>query len=149
MSVGVFTDRKHPPTEAEVLEAIGPRLPLWEALAAYLRTTYPVEEDFKFMYGKPYGWARRFRIKGQLLTSLYPTEGGFKAQLNLSGEAVERALTMGLKRNAAEAIAAAHPYPEGRWVFMPVESEEDLGDVKQLLALRVETKRLWKPDARH
>jgi hypothetical protein len=144
MSIGLFTDKQHRPTDAEVREAIGPRLPLWQELVRFIRETYPTQEDFKFLYGKTYGWALRFRIKGQVLTSLYPTQGGFTAQVNLNPEAVEQAQSMGLGHNVQQAIGRAYPYPEGRWLFIPVESGEDVRDVQRLLALRVETKRLQK-----
>ena len=140
MGVGVFTDRKHQPTDAETLAAIGPRLPLWQELVRHIRAEYPVQEDFRFLYGKNYGWALRFRIKGQLLTSLYPAEGGFTAQVNLSPVAIEQVQGLKLGENVQQAIARAHPYPEGRWLFIPVESEQDLQDVVRLLGLRVETK---------
>ena len=103
-----------------------------------------MQADFKFLYGQNYGWAWRFRIKGQLLTSLYPAQGCFKAQVNLSPDAVEATQDMRLGTNAQQAIANAHPYPEGRWVFIAVESEHDLEDVQRLLALRVQKKRLLK-----
>jgi len=142
MGVGMFTDKKHQPTDAEVLAAIGGRLLLWQELVRHIRAEYPAEEDFRFLYGKSYGWALRFRIKGQLLTSLYPTQGGFTAQVNLGPAAVEQAQGMKLGENVQQAIARAHPYPEGRWLFIPVESEQDLQNMVRLLALRVETKRL-------
>lgn len=72
MSVGVFTDKHHEPTETEILEALGSKLALWQDLIEFIRETYPAQEDFRFLYGKHYGWARRFRTKGRLLTSLYP-----------------------------------------------------------------------------
>jgi hypothetical protein len=140
MSVGIFTERKHQPTDAEIRQAIGPKLSLWQTLLRFIRDQYPVQEDFKFLYGKNYGWARRFRIKGQLLTSLYPTNGGFTAQVNLSSEAVEKAQGMKLGKNVQQAIERAHAYPEGRWLFIPVESEKDLRDIQRLLALRAERK---------
>ena len=142
MSIGAFTDKKQQPTEEEILTMIGPKLRLWEELIQHIRESYPTEEDFKFLYGKKYGWALRFRIRKQLLTSLYPAGGGFTAQVNLSPEAVERALAMQPGKNVRDAIARAHPYAEGRWLFIPVESKDDVQDVKRLLALRAETKRL-------
>jgi hypothetical protein len=54
MSVGKFTDKKYQPAEAEVLAAVGPRLPIWQELICFIREKYPVQEDFKFMYGKNY-----------------------------------------------------------------------------------------------
>ncbi|MEA4907978.1 MAG: DUF3788 family protein [Chloroflexi bacterium] len=147
MSIGVFIDKNHCPAEAEIQEAIGSRLPLWQELAGHVQGTYPVEQDFKFMYGKEYGWALRYRVKGQLLTSFYPVAGGFTAQVNLSPQDVETAETMGLGDNACRAIAQATPYPEGRWLFIPVQTPGDCEDVQKLLALRAAAKHMRKKTA--
>jgi hypothetical protein len=144
MSVGIFIEKKVQPTEAQIIEALGPSLPVWQELAAHLRATYPVTEEYKFMYGKNYGWALKFNIKSQLLTALYPAQDCFFAQVNLPPEGVERALGMPLGANARRAIDGAHPYPEGRWVFARVESATDAEDIRKLLVVRVETKRLVK-----
>lgn len=140
MGIGIFTDKAHRPADDEVLAAIGDKLPLWQELIRYIREKYPVEEDFKFLYGKNYGWALRFRIKGQLLTSLYPAKGGFNAQINLSEEAVEKVPSLKPGKNVQKAIERANPYPEGRWLFVSVESEKDLRDIQLLLALRTGAK---------
>jgi len=140
MGIGIFTDKEHRPTDGEVLDAIGDKLPLWQELISHIREKYPVREDFKFLYGKNYGWALRFQIKGQLLTSLYPARDGFTAQVNLSEEAVEKALSLKPGKNVRQAIERANPYPEGRWLFVSVESEKDIGDIKRLLALRIGAK---------
>jgi hypothetical protein len=140
MSVGVFIDKKHQPTNTEILEAIGHRFSIWQELVRFVREKYPVQEDLKFLYGKNYGWGLRFRIKGKLLLSLYPTQDGFTAQVNLRPEAIEKAQNMKLGKNVQKAIARAKPYPEGRWLFIPVESENDFQDVQILLELRVEKK---------
>lgn len=49
---------------------------------------------------------------------------------------------MALGKNVQQAIARAYPYPEGRWLFIPVESEDDCPDIQQLLALRIDTRHL-------
>jgi hypothetical protein len=144
MSIGAFTDRKHQPTQDEMLSAIGPRLSAWQELIQFIHDNYPSDEDFKFLYGKKYGWALRFSVRGTLLTSLYPTQGGFTVQINLDPAAIEHAQGMKLGENVQRAIAQATPYPEGRWLFIPVQSEADLRDIQQLLALRVAAKRLQK-----
>lgn len=144
MAIGIFTNKKVVPSDAEVEQAVGPRLGLWQELSDDLCRTYPVQQDLKFMYGKNYGWARRFQINGKLLTSLYPAHEGFKVQINLSLQGIETALSLHPCRNVQQAIANAYPYPEGRWLFIPVDSAEDLQDIKKLLALRVQEKRLLK-----
>jgi hypothetical protein len=142
MSVGIFTNKKYQPSEEEVINAIGSKFTLWQGMVNYIREKYPALEDFKFMYGSNYGWAWRFRIKKQFLTSLYPGKEGFSVQVNLGPEAIERTYQMELGEDIRQTIENAHPYPEGRWLFIRVENEQDMSDVKQLLALRVETKRL-------
>lgn len=142
MSVSVFADKKVQPTDIDIRKIIGLTLPLWDELIGTLREIYSPQEDLKFLYGKEYGWGIRFRLKGQLLTSLYPTQGGFTVQINLSPADVEIALGMQPGRNVQEAIARANPYPEGRWLFIPVESQADLEDIYRLLELRVKSKRL-------
>jgi len=72
---------------------------------------------------------------------LYPRRDGFTAQIILNPAAIEMAQQMNLGQNMQTAIARAKPYPEGRWLFIPVESENDVKDIQQLLALRAETKR--------
>lgn len=146
MSYGAFTDKKHQPTEAEIQAAIGSQLSAWQELIRFIRENYPADEDFKFLYGKQYGWALRFRIRGQLLTSLYPADEGFTVQINLSPAAVEQTQGMKLGDNVQGAIARATPYPEGRWLFIPVRSADEVRDIQRLLALRVETKRLQARD---
>jgi hypothetical protein len=36
MSVGVFTDKGHPPTLEEIMAAIGSKQPAWEELTRYV-----------------------------------------------------------------------------------------------------------------
>lgn len=140
MVIGVFTDKTCRPSEAEIEAMIGPCLPLWRDLISFIRATYPADEDFTFLYGKKYGWALRFRLKGKLLLSLYPAEKRFIAQINLRPAAVEQAQQLTLGANACAAISRATPYPEGRWLFIPVESGSDAADIRRLLSLRVATR---------
>ena len=145
MSIGIFVDKNHRPADTEVFEAIGPMLPGWKALGRFIRENYSAaQEDFKFLYGKKYGWGLQFRINGKLLTSLYPTQNGFTAQIILNPAAVDRTEVMKLGRKVRQVISAATPYSEGRWLFIPVESASDIRDIQRLLALKSETQGLQK-----
>ncbi|HTP85889.1 MAG TPA: DUF3788 family protein [Bryobacteraceae bacterium] len=136
MAVGAFTSRDHQPSADEIQKTIGGMLQGWHDLAAFIRENYGAREDVVFLYGKEYGWAKRFRVRGKLLTSLYPIAGGFTVQVILSSNAVERAMKMRLGRSVREAILRATPYPEGRWLFVPVRSMQDLIAAQRLLALK-------------
>ena len=135
MTIGIFTDRGHQPTTQEILAAIGSKQPLWESLNSFIADSYKLKSDFAF-YGKNYGWALRLRKAGKALLSLYPGQEGFTAQIILGQEQVEKASSLGLSKKAIKIIEDAHPYPEGRWLFIKVESEPDLNDIKKLLAVK-------------
>ncbi|HUI53544.1 MAG TPA: DUF3788 family protein [Bryobacteraceae bacterium] len=136
MSIAAFTEKNHQPTQTDIVEVLGAMLQPWQALVQHIRATYHGQEDLKFCYGKRYGWALRFRIKGSLLTALYPARNGFVVQIILSRLALEQAQALTLGDAARQSIARAKPYPEGKWLFIPVQSEQDFRDVQSLLALK-------------
>jgi hypothetical protein len=136
MSIGLFDDKKHPPSEIEISAAIGPMLNEWQASIEWVRTNYPVRDELKFMYGQKYGWGRKFQVGGSLLACLYPTRNGFTAQVILNNTALAKADQLKLKKSARQAIAKATPYPEGKWLFIPITCRGDLLDFQQLLVLK-------------
>ncbi len=136
MSHSAFADKQHAPTAAEILDVLGPLAEAWSAFGRHVHAAYRVQEDLKFMYGQKYGWALRFRRGGRLLTAAYPASGAFVVQVILGGAALEQAQRSELGSHARQAIEAAHPYPEGRWLFVRVESQTDSADARRLVALK-------------
>ena len=135
MAIGTFTDREHKPTQAEIIAAISSKRLLWENLTSFIEDRYRLKSDFAF-YGKNYGWALRFRKAGKALLSLYPGQDSFTAQIIISETQAEKALSSGLSEKTSKIIEDARPYPEGRWLFIKVESEQDLNDIKQFLMVK-------------
>lgn len=135
MAAGAFTDKAHKPSPSELHKTMGTMREAWDDLIAFIRETYQAQEDFAFLYGKPYGWGMRFRRRGKLLTALYPAESGFTVQIILNPEAVERASKIRAVC-VREAIARAKPYAEGRWLFVRVKSAGDVAAVQRLLELK-------------
>ncbi|MGD0764862.1 MAG: DUF3788 domain-containing protein [Dehalococcoidia bacterium] len=135
MSIGCFTDKTRPPTTEAVGEALAGPLPLWSDLLGLISELYGVDGELRF-YGRNYGWALRFRKSGRALLSLYPGSGSFTAQIILSRAQADEAIGLALGRKTREALESAHEYPEGRWLYVPVESDEEVRDIQQLLALK-------------
>ncbi len=135
MAVGIFTDKAHRPTDSEIIAAVGAQSALWKGVLSFIQDSFRLSGDFAF-YGKNYGWALRFRKGGKALVSLYPGQDSFTAQVVLTEEQVEQASCLGLGQKAKEIIESAHPYPEGRWIFIRVDSEPDLLDIQRLLRLK-------------
>jgi hypothetical protein len=132
MAKGAFTDKEHEPTMEETLATVGSKRGLWEDLIQFIADKYRARGDFKF-YGKNYGWALRFRKGGKALVSLYPGQDSLVVQLIIGPTQAEEAFRLTLGKNARKALEDAHPYPEGRWLFIGVESGQDLADVQRLL----------------
>ena len=135
MSIGIFTDKLHPPAVQDVTAALGSKFTMWEEMIRFVYENYRSQGEFKF-YGKNYGWALRFRKGSKALLSLYPNAEGFAAQIILGEPEVEAARALKLGKKIWETIQAAHPYPEGRWLFINVKTNKDLKDVQQLLRLK-------------
>lgn len=135
MGVGVFADRKHQPTAKEILSSIGPKREPWEDLERFIAENYRVKRDLAF-YGRNYGWAIRYRKAGKAFLSMYPGTGGFTVQIVLSQTLAEEASGLKLGKNVRDVLESAHPFPEGRWLFIRVESKQDISDIQQLLRLK-------------
>jgi len=135
MSIGIFVDKKHRPTMEEVSVAIGSRRPLWDRLTRFIVNNCRIQRDFAF-YGKNYGWAVRFRAGGKALLSIYPRKESFTVQIVLSQTGAEQALSLNLSKKVRKVIEEAHQFHEGRWVFIKVESQQNLNDIQRLLLIK-------------
>jgi len=70
------------------------------------------------------------------LVSLYPQHDGFVVQIVLGPTVVDAASQLPLGTNVRRALDGAQQYPEGKWLFIEVNSNEDIEDVKKLLLLK-------------
>ena len=135
MSIGAFTDKSHLPTSEEIQAMLGSQWEAWLEFNQFVINSYACTGEFKF-YGKNYGWAVRYRKTGKALLSVYPAQAGFTIQIILSEGEIVQARQNGLEQVGLRAIDAANPYPEGRWLFIPIKSDRDLQDIKMMLAIK-------------
>jgi len=135
MAIGEFVDKQHRPTIKEIHEAIEPKKELWEKLHRFVNDNYRVKQDLAF-YGKNYGWAMRFRKGGKTLLSIYPANGGFTVQIILGETHTKKASSLKLGKKVRNVLENAHPFPEGRWLFIRIGSQKDVTDVQNLLLLK-------------
>jgi len=118
-----------------VLTVIGHKRRLWQNLTKFIANNYQARGEFK-SYGKNYGWAVRYRKGGKALVSLYPGKESFTAQIVLGQKGAKEALNLQLGRNVRKTIQEAREFPEGRWLFIKVGSDQDLQDVQELMAVK-------------
>ena len=136
MSIGIFTDKTTRPKEVDVVAALGRACGNWNSLIEHMQRNHEVREEFKYLYGKKYGWGLQFRFRGKLLLSLYPNKGYFVAQVILSHGDLNMAAGLDLHDNAREAIDTANLYAEGKWLFIRIDGVNDLNDTKELLRIK-------------
>lgn len=135
MSIGAFVDKQHQPTIDAMITSVRSKRQLWEELTQFIEENYGVKRDFAF-YGKNYGWALRFRRGGRALIAFYPGVDSFTVQIIIAPAQLEEALQLHLSTNVRELLVNARAFTEGRWLFIPVESEHDCRDVRRLLRVR-------------
>jgi hypothetical protein len=135
MGKGAFTDKQHLPTGQEIRAVLGKAGPDWKEFVQFVEKSFGVNGEWKY-YGKNYGWALRFRKGGKALVSLYPGERSYTVQMILIQSVVDQTRTMKLGKAVRAAISKAHPYPEGRWVFLKIDSKSIAKDAKELLLLK-------------
>ena len=136
MPIGAYTDKNHSPNTEEIQAGLGSQWQTWQAFNQFVANTYRCKSELKF-YGKNYGWAMRYRKNGRALLSLYPGRDCFTVQIILSEAEIAQARQTNLGQAAIRAIEAANPYPEGRWLFITIQSNQHLQDVQNMLAIKV------------
>jgi hypothetical protein len=134
LSVGCFIDKSYVPTEDAIQQSLGSALHLWISLVDILcRRT---DQKLRYLYGRKYGWAKQFRIKGKPIVALFPNEGYFVALIILNQDQLLAASQLRLHKNAIGAMDAANLYREGKWLFVRVQKPNDLKDIEALLRLK-------------
>jgi hypothetical protein len=129
-----FPDRAAAPTAAAAESAVGAARPHWRRLTAWFAATYGLAPE-PVWWGRD-GWALRYRRSGKTLTTLVPRAGGFTA-LVVIGPAVAPAVeALELSAPTRHAFVTATAYPDGRWLFLPVEDEATVDDVERLVACK-------------
>ncbi len=135
MSKGIFTDRNHRPSMAEILATLGPVRKRWEELDHYMPENYQVEGELVFG-GVNYGWTQRYRRSGKTLLQLFPGRNALIANVVVGRSLLKKAEALKLGANARHVLESAKRYYEGCWLYIQVSSRQDIRDIQQLIALK-------------
>ena len=63
-------------------------------------------------------------------------EDGLTVQVILTDQEVARARALDLSERVRAPMEAAHPYPDGRWLFIPITSRRGAEEVKRILTMK-------------
>jgi hypothetical protein len=135
MAKGVFVEKNHRPTMQEIISVVGSKRSLWDDLSQFISANYGMQGDLAF-YGKNYGWAVRYRKGGKALVSMYPGKDAVTVQIVLGQAEAKKVSGVDLGANVRRVLDEAHNFPEGRWLFININSDKDLDDVKRLILIK-------------
>jgi hypothetical protein len=108
---------------------------LWAKLTQFIADNYQMPGELSFG-GKNYGWNVWYCQSGKTLTSLYPQQRYFVAQIVLGKDQVEKALQLKLGKNVRTVLEEAPQLHDGRWLFIKVKTEKDVKDIQELLRVK-------------
>jgi hypothetical protein len=152
MALSAFDDPDLPPTPARVRRCLGDAASHWEDLVAHVAGTCPPLEELWNFAGAKFGWSLRLKRAERVLVYLTPQEGQFIVGLVLGEKAVAAAAEKGLPPAVLTLLDAAPRYAEGRGIRLTIVPGDDLGAVRQLVALKAEVapkgRRIAKEPAR-
>jgi hypothetical protein len=141
MTVGSLLDKAQQPTLQEIEQTLGSAWSLWYDLTRFLIQTYPEISPVLSFGGKKYGWNLWYRKSGKSLLSLFPNAGYFVAQVVLGNAQVKQALGLELGESVGALLRETPQLHDGRWLFIPVRTAQDVQDVQQLLQVKRRPKR--------
>lgn len=135
MTSAPFLDKGRVPSRREILGAVGSAGVGWERLDGWARETYGIEGEPIF-FGKDTGWSMRYRRGGRALFTLMPRSGALRALVVVGPSAWEGASGVQLSPRTRAAWDSAHPYPDGRWLWLDVDDDRTLADLQRLVTLK-------------
>lgn len=135
MSIGYFLDKEHQPSEKQIETALGSNYRLWKTLIEFIAENYQIPPEINFG-GNKYGWNLWYRKSGKSLVSIFPQQNYFVAQVVLGKDQVEEALKLKLGKKVGRLVKETPQLHDGKWLFIPVASQEEVDDVEKLLLLK-------------
>src|SRR5512143_2509653 len=136
-----LTDRTAPPSDADMIDVIGPPLAdVWTELRRFLVETYDVVPVLQFA-GKRFGWNIQHRKGGRPLCEIYPECNSFVALVVLGktelDQAMERFDSFG--PNVRQRLLDTPRGRDGCWLYTRVSDpsmcQKDVQDIERLVLL--------------
>ena len=134
-----MTDRDNPPDAGQVEAWMGAEpYRYWQELMQWIEQTYPGVFNPEWLYGgKKHGWSLRYK-KSRSFCTLAPERGRFALLIVFGGQEREKveAIREDLSQPTREVYDQAATYHDGKWVFLTIDSEQVMEDIRRLLAVK-------------
>lgn len=133
-----FIGKTNEPTRAEVEEALGAKVKIWDEFIEWMSEKAGVsEQEWKGVVVKKYGWSLRLKKKGRNIIYLSPGKDCFMASFVLSDKALGEAKHAHLPKGVQDALEIAPRYPEGNGLRLLVRRESDLSAIRKIVTIKI------------
>jgi hypothetical protein len=134
-----MTEPGKPPAPSQIAAWIGrDAYGFWKRVTHLIGQNYPGVFSPEWLFGgKKHGWSLRYR-KGKSFCTLIPGKNRFAIQIVFGAEERVKVETMRneLSSRTQREYDKAATYHDGKWLFLSVDSDKVVDDVKRLLAVK-------------
>jgi hypothetical protein len=135
MTDAAFLDREVPPSPGDLEGALGAAAPAWHSLVGWLEAA-GATPTWRWGSAKS-GWELRCARAGRPFTTLLPRRTRFTAQVVVGPTIAAEVAALPLLPATRVAFDSAHPYPDGRWLFLEISDASGVADVERILEAKL------------
>lgn len=132
----VFTDKKRPPTDADLVSSLGAAKRHWDALLAHIAKSLPDSQPGWKHYAGASGWQLVVRSQARNFAYFKPLSKSFLLALALNETACKAAGSAKLPADLLESIRNAPASPEGCAARLIIASAADASTGKSLITVK-------------
>ena len=137
MSVNIFIDKSHKPTEKDLSEKLAFTYKYWEEIKKSLSDEYgDLVEEWKY-YGLKYGWTLKLFYKKRNLFFFSAYENYFLIGFIFGEKAVSAIKKSDLPKSIIEELMRAKKYVEGRGLRIEVKKRSDIKNIIKLVGFKI------------
>lgn len=128
-------NKSETPTVEQMTSYCGATAVMFAELNEWLSAECATVQAIVFPYGNSYGWGISHKKKGKLACNVFPENEAFTVMLRMS-DLQFASLYDRLGEYAKAYIDNKYPCHDGGWIHYRITDEEQLKDIKTLLALK-------------
>ncbi len=132
-----FADKNIEPDTKALQGALGNTFSLWNEISDYVFGLYPAGIAKWYYSGDKYCWNFRINDKKRAIIYLLPRENFFKIAFVFGNKATDFIMNSEICESIKQELQNAKPYAEGRGIRINIEGPDLLGDIKQLIRIKV------------
>ncbi len=141
-----MTQPDKPPTDSEIGEWVGKKAHrYWKNVTQLIEQIYPDVFTPDWLFGgKKHGWSLRYK-KSKSFCTLIPEKNRFALQIVFGAEERGKveAIKDSLSKHTQKEYDKATTYHDGKWLLLAVNSDRDVEDIMQLLAVKRKPKNIY------